>query len=100
MQTGKNWVNMLGHAVQSINTTVMSFQPEKLSPKIILFGKTKPTIDNPIIFSENIDNLEVYTDNLKNKINKLQDSIIRMKDKKAKQNQKYMNKRHEKENSK
>ena len=93
MQTGENWVNMLGHAVASINTTVMSFEPEKLSPEIILFGKTKTNIDDPIVFSENMEDLEVYTNNLTNRVNKLQDSIIKMKDQKAKQNQRYMNKR-------
>ena len=90
LQTRGNWPDYLGFILQSINRTPTS---STLSPEMIIFGYSKPTTIDPLIFDIDTNDLKDYADKINNLVTRYGEHVTYVKKKKAEQNEKYLNKK-------
>ena len=93
LQCDKDWVDLLGHAVRSINRTPMAFEDIRVSPEVALFGSARSDTSEPLIIREASVTNEAYFDSLISKMKEIQENVSKKKEDKAKRNQEYMNQR-------
>ena len=60
---------------------------------MIMYGISRVKHNEPLIIAENIENISEYTNRLIERVRKIQEKVITLKDKKAKENQLYLNQR-------